>query len=69
VSQFSKTETDIRVSEGRYQEAGTMLEVIDARTMVTQAGLNVVIARYDIAQARARLARALGTGLAEEVAQ
>ena len=67
---LEQTETDIRVSEGRYQEGlGTMLEVIDARTMVTQAGLNVVIARYDIAQARARLARALGTGLAEEVAQ
>ncbi len=67
---LEQTETDIRVSEGRYQEGlGTMLDVIDARTMVTQAGVNVVIARYDIAQARARLERALGTGLPEEVVQ
>jgi len=67
---LEQTQLDIRVSEGRYQEGlSTMLEVIDARTMVTQAGVNVVIARYDIAQARARLERALGTGLSEEVAQ
>lgn len=67
---LEQTEADVRVSEGRYQEGlGTMLEVIDARTMLTQAGVNVVIARYDIAQARARLERALGTGLPEEVAQ
>lgn len=67
---FEQAEADIRVSEGRYQEGlGTMLDVIDARTTVTQAGVNVVIARYDIAQARARLERALGNGLPEEVAQ
>jgi outer membrane protein TolC len=67
---LEQTEADIRVSEGRYQEGlGTMLEVIDARTMVAQAGVNAVIARYDIAQARARLERALGTGLPAEGAQ
>lgn len=60
-------EESIRVSEGRYQEGlGTMLEVIDARTALTQAGTNVVVARYDSAQARARLDRALGRGLPEE---
>lgn len=60
-------EEGIRVSEGRYQEGlGTMLEVIDARTALTQAGTNVVVARYDSAQARARLDRALGNGAAEE---
>jgi outer membrane protein len=67
---LEQAETDIRVSEGRYQEGlGTMLDVIDARTTVTQAGVDVVVARYDIAQARARLERALGNGLPEEVAQ
>ena len=58
-------EEDLRVSEGRYQEGlGTMLEVIDARTALTQAGTNAVIARYDSAQARARLERALGNEIA-----
>lgn len=60
-------EEDNRVTEGRYQEGlGTMLEVIDARNALTQAGTNAVIARYDSAQARARLDRALGKGVPEE---
>ena len=60
-----QAEEDDRVSEGRYQEGlGTMLEVIDARTVLTQAGANAVIARYDSAQARARLDRALGRDVA-----
>lgn len=64
---LEQAEEDIRVSEGRYQEGlGNILEVIDARTVLTQAGVNAVIARYDSAQARARLDRALGVGLPEE---
>lgn len=64
---LEQSEEDIRVSEGRYQEGlGTMLEVIDARNMLTQAEANAVIARYDSAQARARLDRALGRGMSEE---
>lgn len=62
-----QAEEDTRVSEGRYQEGlGTMLEVIDARTALTQAGTNAVIARYDSALARARLDRALGREVPEE---
>jgi outer membrane protein TolC len=62
-----QAEEDLQVSEGRYREGlGTMLEVIDAQTVLTQAGANAVIARYDRAQARARLDRALGVRSTEE---
>lgn len=58
---------DMRISEGRYKEGfGNILEVIDARTALTSAGTNSVIAAYDIASARATLDRATGKGKTEE---
>lgn len=58
---LERAEEDQRVSEGRYQEGvGNILEVIDAGTALTGARVGVVVARYDSAQARARLERALG---------
>ncbi len=64
---LEQAEADIRVSEGRYREGlGNILEVIDARTALTQASGNAVIACYDSALALARLDRALGAKIPEE---
>jgi outer membrane protein TolC len=64
---LEQAEDDMRVSEGRYKEGiGNILEVIDARTILTQARTNNVIALYDIANARAKLDRAAGKEIMEE---
>lgn len=58
---------DMRISEGRYKEGlGNILEVIDSRTALTSAGTNAVVSAYDIANARARLDRAIGKEKTEE---
>lgn len=59
---------DMRVSEGRYQEGvGTILEVIDAQTALTQAKTNQVVAAFDIATAQVKLDRATGQRPTEEI--
>ena len=69
---LEQAEEDMRVSEGRYKEGrykegiGNILEIIDARTILTQARTNSVIALYDIANARAKLERAAGKEIMEE---
>lgn len=65
---LEQAQTDLRVSEGRYQEGlGNFLEVIDARTALTQAAVGEVVSRYDRALARARLDRAMGAQAPEEL--
>jgi len=52
---------DMHTSEGRYKEGtGNIVEIMDSQTVVTQAAINNVIALYDVANARARLNRAVG---------
>jgi len=64
---LEQAEEDMRVSEGRYKEGlGNILEVIDAQTALTQAKTNSVVALYDIANAGAKLDRAIGKETIEE---
>jgi TolC family type I secretion outer membrane protein len=64
---LEQTGEDMRVSEGRYKEGlGNILEVIDAQNALTQAKTNDVVATYDIANAKAKLDRAIGEGMWEE---
>lgn len=64
---LEQAEEDMRVSEGRYKEGmGNILEVIDAQTALTQARTNNVVALYDIANAGAKLDRAIGKETTEE---
>ena len=52
----------MRAAEGKYQQGvGIFIEVIDARTALTQAQASEVRARYDYRTALVALDRALGT--------
>ncbi|MBI5640274.1 MAG: TolC family protein [Nitrospirae bacterium] len=65
---LEQAEEDMRVSEGRYKEGvGNILEVIDAQTALTQARTENVITLYDIANAGARLDKAAGKDIPEEI--
>lgn len=58
---------DLRVSEGRYQEGvGTLLEVFDAQTAMTQSKTNQIVAAFDVATAQIKLNRAIGQRSTEE---
>ena len=67
VKALEQSTEDMLVSEGRYQEGvGTILEVIDAQTALTQAQTNQVAA-FDIATAQVKLDRATGQRPTEEI--
>lgn len=53
----------VRLAEGRYQaRVGSIIELADAETARANAATNVVVVRFRIALARARLLRAIGDG-------
>ena len=60
----SAAEESLRVAEGRYRAGvGTLLEVLDAQSLATQARINAVQALYDLYLAIVNLQYALGQPL------
>ena len=64
---ISNAEEALRLATGRYNSGlGTFLDVLDAQAALLTARTQRVNAEMAVAQARAALARAVGTPLDEE---